>query len=280
MEINLKIYNSVNNNLISNLNKIYITLKEGINIFCNIDGVNIPLVSTGTSPFIGAGQFGFKAFEWRRRFLYNPEAMLEILKVSYLNGACGIEVIPNGKIMEAAKMMSEMYGDYVITGSTNPEKDPGIKALIEIGAKLIFVHGVISDNKGKELVRLLDEISGYGIIPGIATHDPIPTIKYSIENNLNVRVFLIPFNANGFLMGNAKYLEEIVDSTKNFYFIGMKTLAAGEIKPSFAFEYIANHKICAVTIGMVTKQQAEESTKIALKSLNRKKNGNNFKKKF
>jgi len=271
MEIDLKFYNSRNNNHISNLNKFYIIIKEGIKIFCNIDGVNIPLVSTGTSPFIGAGQFGFKAFEWRRRFLHNPEAMLEILETSYLNGACGIEVIPNGKIMEAAQMMSEMYSDYVITGSSNPDKDPGIDALIEIGAKLIFVHGVISDNKGKELFRLLDEISGYGIIPGIATHDPIPTIRYSIENSLNVRVFLIPFNVNGFLMGNAKNLEEIVDNTKNFYFMGMKTLAAGEIKPNFAFQYIANHNICAVTIGMVTKQQAEESTKIALKLLNSKK---------
>ena len=50
----------------------------------------------------------------------------------------------------------------------------------------------------------------------------------------------------------------------------MKTLAAGDIKPDIAFQYIANHNVCAVTIGMVTKQQAEESTEIALKSLKNK----------
>jgi len=193
--------------------------------------------------------------------------MLEILEASYVEGARGVEVIPSGKIIEAAQMMSEIYSDYVIIGSTYPGKDSCIDLLVEAEAKLIFVHGMISDNRGGKLSSLLDEISSYGIIPGVATHDPIPTMKYCIENSLNVKFFLIPFNVRGILMGNAKKLEEIVDKTKNFHFIGMKTLAAGEIKPDAAFKYIANHNICAVTIGMVTKQQAEESTRIALKAL-------------
>ena len=196
--------------------------------------------------------------------------MLEILEISYAKGARGVEVIPSGKILEAAYMMSEIHSDYVIIGSTYPGKDSGIDALVNIGAKMIFVHGMTSDDKGLTLLRLLEDISNYDIIPGIATHNPVTTIQYCLENSLNVRAFLVPFNANGFLMGNAKDLEELVDNTKNFYFIGMKTLAAGEIKPDIAFQYIANHNICAVTIGMVTKEEAEESTKIALKSFNRK----------
>jgi len=252
----------------SNYDKFYSIGNEEFKIFCKIDDIDLPLVSTGTSPFIGAGQFGFKAYEWRKKFLNNPKAILEILEISYAKGARGIEAIPSGRILEAANMMSDLYSDYVITGSTYPGKDPGIDALIKIGAKLIFVHGMISDNRGHELLSLLDDISRNGIIPGIATHDPIPTIRYCLENSLNVRVFLIPFNANGFLMGNKKDLEELVDNTKNFYFIGMKTLAAGQIKPDYAFQYITNHNICAVTIGMVTQQQAEESTILALNSFN------------
>lgn len=240
-------------------------------IFCKIDDINIPLVSTGTSPFIGAGQFGSKAFEWRTRFLNNPMAMFEILEASYGEGARGIEVIPSGKIVEAAQMMCEKYNDYVITGSTNPDKNSGIDVLVEIGTKLIFVHGMVSDNKGRKLLNLLDEISSNGIIPGIATHEPIPTIKYCIENSLNVKAFLIPFNAYGSFMGDKIKLEEIVDNTTNFNFIAMKTLAAGEIRPDLAFHYISNHNISAVTIGMVTPQQAQESTKIALKSLTSEK---------
>jgi hypothetical protein len=121
------------------------------------------------------------------------------------------------------------------------------------------------------MIELLDAISNRGIIPGIATHEPISMIRYVKENNLNVRVFLIPFNANHKFMGNAKELEEIVDKTKEYHFIGMKTLAAGLITPQIAFEYISRHNISAVTIGMVTKQQAEESTKVALKALSGKK---------
>jgi hypothetical protein len=196
--------------------------------------------------------------------------MLKILEASYLAGARGIEAIPSGRILDAARIMNEQYKDYVITGSTYPGKDPGIEALIDAGVKLIFVHGIISDLKGRDLIKLLDDISNRGIIPGIATHDPIHTLEYSIENSLNVRAFLIPFNAIGDLMGNMKKLEDIVNRTEEYYFIGMKTLAAGAIKPDFAFNYISHHNICAVTIGMVTTKQAKESTKIALESLKRR----------
>lgn len=236
-------------------------------MFCKIDGEEIPLVMTGTSPFIGAGQFGVNAFEWRRKFLNDPNAMFEILEAAYQAGARGIEAIPIGKIMEATKMMVEQFDDYIVTGSTYPGKDPGIEALVEVGAKLIFVHGMIADNKGKKLIRFLDEINSYNIIPGIATHDPVPTIKFAIENSLKVKTFLIPFNANGAFMGNVKELEEIVEKSKDYAFIGMKTLAAGALNPKMAFEYISRHNICAVTIGMVNKKEAEISTKTALGAL-------------
>ena len=47
----------------------------------------------------------------------------------------------------------------------------------------------------------------------------------------------------------------------------MKTLAAGKLDPKKAYEYISKHNICAVTIGMVTTEEAEISTKIALDAL-------------
>ncbi|MFX1328713.1 MAG: hypothetical protein ACFE91_11350 [Promethearchaeota archaeon] len=200
----------------------------------------------------------------------HPKAILEILETSYQAGARGVEVIPIGKIIDAAKIMVETHNDYIITGSTYPGIDSRIESLIGIGAKLIYVHGMISDERNSKLVRLLDEISSRGIIPGIATHDPIVTISYIIEKNLNVKAFLIPFNANGIYMENAKKLEEIVDSTKKYDFIAMKTLAAGIINPENAFNYISKHNISAVAIGMVTNLQAEESTKIALKYLSSK----------
>jgi hypothetical protein len=238
--------------------------------YFKINRIDIPLVTTGTSPFIGAGQFGFRGLSWREKFLYNPQAMVEILEASYQAGAKGIEAVPLGKIIEAARIMMETHDDYVITGSTYPGKDPGIEALISMGAKLIFVHGMISDKKGKKLLKLLDDIHSRGVIPGIATHDPIPTIKYTITERLNVKAFLIPFNATGEFMADVEYLEKIVDNTSNYFFIGMKTLAAGTIDPKIAFEYISKHNIHGVTIGMVNIQEAQTSTKIAVEFLNKK----------
>jgi len=49
--------------------------------------------------------------------------------------------------------------------------------------------------------------------------------------------------------------------------MGMKTLDTGRLEPEKAFEYISNHNICAVAIGMVEVEEAKSSTKIALKAL-------------
>lgn len=243
---------------------------EDSNFFFNIDEIKIPLVTTGTSPFIGAGQFGINGPIWRKKFLNNTEAMVDILEASYKAGARGIEAIPVGKIIDSARIMSERYSDYVITGSTLPYEHSGIHTLINADAKMIFVHGMISDAKGRELIKLLDIISDHGVIPGIATHDPIPTIQHVIENDLNVRAFLIPFNAEGYLMGNQFKLEELVNSTKNYSFIGMKVLAAGKIRPDRALKYISQHNIDAVSIGITNVQEAMITNKIASEILIKK----------
>ena len=82
-----------------------------------------------------------------------------------------------------------------------------------------------------------------------------------------MKAFLIPFNAHGMFMGDQKKLEKIVDSHKNHHFIGMKTLAAGKLNPKQAYDYISKHNICCTTIGMVSVDEARESTEIALKTL-------------
>jgi len=166
--------------------------------------------------------------------------------------------------------MADRHDDYVITGSTYPGKNSRIGDLIEAEAKIIFVHGMISDDKGKDLLKLIELISSNDVITGIATHDPVYTIRYCIENSINVKAFLIPFNINGDFMGNAKELEDLIDNTVSYSFIAMKTLAAGIIQPEIAYQYISNHNICAVSIGMVTTHQAKESTKFALEFLNKK----------
>jgi len=236
-------------------------------MFCKIEGENIPLVSTGTSPFFGTAQFGRNARVYRKKFMNDANAMLEIMEACYKAGGRGIEAVPGGAVIDAIKIMKETHSDYVITGSTFPGPDPKIDDLIDVEAKIIFIHGMVSDKMDDKLNKLVDEVASRGVIPGIALHNPVPTLKYALENLPQVKAFLTPLNANGLYMGDNEALEKIVDDNKDLYFIGMKTLAAGKLEPKEAYEYISKHNICAVAIGMVTVEEAEASTKVALGAL-------------
>jgi hypothetical protein len=200
----------------------------------------------------------------------DPDEVLKILEASYEVGGRGIELVPAGKISEAAKIMTDNYNDFIITGSTYPGPDPMIQELVDIGAKIIFVHGMVSDRKDSKLIKLVEEAQAAGVIVGLAVHDPVNTLEFAFENLPEIKSFLIPFNANGLFMGNRDKLEQIVDNNKNSFFIGMKTLAAGKLDPEIAFGYVSSHNICAVTIGMVSKIEAKESTRIALEHFQNK----------
>jgi hypothetical protein len=218
---------------------------------------------------MGASQFGKNARIYRKKFLNDKDAVLEILVACYKAGGRGIELVPGGALNEAAKIMKETYDDFIITGSTFPGPDPKIETLVDLGAKLIFAHGLVSDKRDDKLVKLIEDISSRGVIPGVAAHNPISTLEFTFKNLPDVKTFLIPFNLTGTFMGDKEKLENIVNSKKDYNFIGMKTLAAGKIEPQEAYNYIAQHNICAVSIGMVTPEEAGISTKIALKALQR-----------
>lgn len=238
-----------------------------MSLFCSVQGRSIPLVSVGTSTFIGAGQFGKNARIYRRQFLNNPDEILGILEACYLLGGRGIEVIPAGKISEAVILFSETHDDFVVTGSTFPGPDPMIDKLVEMNAQIIFVHASISDQKNERLTQLLGEVSSHGVIPGIAVHNPVSTLNYAFENLPEIKTFLVPFNAKGIFMGNQKEVENLVDSHLDCAFMGMKTLGAGKIDPETAYTYISKHNVCCAAIGMVNLEEVNITTKFALNGL-------------
>lgn len=220
----------------------------------------------GTSTFVGSSQFGEKAKKYRRKFLFHAEAILELLKEAYNVGCRGIHAVDAGKILEAAKTMKESYDDFIITGSSIPGQNPLIEGLFKAEADVIFVHGSVSDKKDKQLISLAEEISSRGVIPGVAVHNPIDTLKFVLKTMKKIDTFLVPINKIGLYMGEKEKLEQLIDSHPQKYFIGMKTLAAGKLEPREAYEYISKHNICASAIGMVSPQEVRLTTKIALDS--------------
>ena len=236
-------------------------------IFCKIHGKKIPLVMMGTSTFVGSSQFGKKAKEYRKKFLFHPKAILELLEEAYKVGCRGIHAVDAGKILQAVKMMKESYEDFLLIGSSIPGPDPLIEGLIQAEAEIIFVHGSVSDKKDTHLMNLVDEINSRGVITGLAVHNPIDTLNFAFKNLNKMDTFLVPFNKKGLYMGDKQKLEEIIDNNEDKNFIGMKTLAAGQLEPQEAYQYIQKHNICAATIGMVTGEEARMTSKIALKAL-------------
>jgi len=237
-------------------------------MFVKLEGEKIPLVTIGTSPFIGAGQFGAKAALWRREFLENADKMYELMNYACEKGAKGAEIIPIGKIPEAAVMTMEKNSNFFVLGSTSWDSLK-IEVLSEIKAKIIFVHGSFADRRNKTfLEETFQKIRRAGIIPGVATHEPLRTIPFILESKLDCSAILVPFNKEGFIMGDKSRLEALINKTGDeMFYVGMKTLAAGKIPPKEAYEYIRNHKISAITVGLTSKKEISETVPIALKHL-------------
>ncbi|MFX1263703.1 MAG: hypothetical protein ACFFAZ_16760, partial [Promethearchaeota archaeon] len=62
----------------------------------------LPRVLCGTSPFMGAGQFGLAGREWHRRFFNHPERMSEMFEHFCRLGYPGAHVTGYPTIVEAA----------------------------------------------------------------------------------------------------------------------------------------------------------------------------------
>ncbi|MHA1299391.1 MAG: hypothetical protein ACTSO9_08155 [Candidatus Helarchaeota archaeon] len=237
--------------------------------FVTLEGKKIPIVSIGTSPFMGAGQFGPKGLLWRQKFLNNPENVSELLVETAQNGGMGIEIVPVGKISEALPVVNEKFPEFTVTGSTYWEKPYRIDKLNEIGAEIIFIHGAITDRMNlEEIKNIIQHIRILNRIPGIATHNPTKTIPFIEQSGLDCPAILVPFNKLGIFMEDQKLLERIVDNSNKF-FVAMKSLGAGRIKPEEAFQYLSEHNISAVAIGMVTFDEIKESVPVALEKLSR-----------
>ncbi len=236
--------------------------------FIGLETSQIPRISIGTSPFIGAGQFGRLGLVWRSKFLQNIAEMAKLMIFSCDQGAKGVEAIPAGHILPAAMVTRQKHPDFTILGSTLWESKTNyflIDELIDSDAKIIFLHGSISDQRDLALIKpLLAKIRAGGKIPGMATHYPARTIPFINENKLDCPAILLPFNLSGEFMGDQRHVEELVDSL-DYFFVAMKPLAAGKIPPNQAFPYLGEHNISAVTVGMVSEEEISETVSEAKK---------------
>src|SRR3990172_1981401 len=75
---------------------------------------DLPELMLGTSPFIGAGQFGSKSLNYRRRFFDNPDNMTRLFVHSANLGVKAVQLIGYQPLVTALIKAEEISGDFFV----------------------------------------------------------------------------------------------------------------------------------------------------------------------
>lgn len=223
-----------------------------------IAGVAIPKVLLGSSPFMGAGQFGAKAALYYSKF-YNPENIKEIILECINLGVNAVQPFGYARLIEPIREAMEQSGvEIFVIGSVGLENlEEEIELMRSVNSKCILIHAVLSDRNLERVKGKLRELKEEGIITGIVTHEPgivIPEAE-SIED---IDLILAPANKLGRFMKPTfeSSVRAIENSSKKI--IAIKPLAVGKLKPGDAFEFLSN-LVDGVAVGIASKEEARET---------------------
>lgn len=223
----------------------------------------IPRILLGTSPFIGAGQFGSRAQFYYEHFYQKPENIVKIVLKAVDLGVTGVQVLPFRPIFEALKAVErELKERLTIVGTIGPE-DPlsNIHDFQAFNTVAMLLHGEITDRRNStEILELLNKVHVAGCLAGLVTHKPLSTLNWLPKTDLDIDLLMVPFNKSGMFMDAdpMKIGETIKKLGKPI--IGKKVLAAGYLPPKDALTYVAQSGcIDIVALGVASEQEAKET---------------------
>ncbi|MGZ7107855.1 MAG: hypothetical protein ACXVHW_02695 [Methanobacterium sp.] len=235
-----------------------------------INDKEIPRALLGTSPFIGAAQFGHRARLYQLDLYNQPENITKIIKKSYQLGITGIQLIPYEPVVQALKWAINDGCNLDIVGTVRPQcEEEDILLLNELEASSMLIHGAVTDRLDYDfLARKLENISQTGAIAGLVTHRPFNTSKNLIKSPILdlFDIYMVPVNKTGYLMDTDVFMDkeraELRDLIKKVdkTIIAKKTMAAGILTPDDAFEYLKTvDYVDLMTVGIASEAEAEET---------------------
>lgn len=234
--------------------------------FFEVQGRKIPRVFLGTSPFLGAGQFGTRAARYHETFYQNPDNMVVLMAQSWRIGVKGIQAVAYPRIIEAIEKAKTQEGiEPVIVGTILPgELDSGIDLLGRVNAVVGLLHGSETDRcSGVGIAKSLEKIRSAGMVPGLAIHRALPTLRFLIESGCDYEILMIPLNPKGIMVANLPETLEAVKKVK-CPIIAKKALGAGRIPPSEALPWVAELGVAGVALGVASEEEAKETFTLAL----------------
>lgn len=227
-----------------------------------LNGIEVPRVMLGTSPFLGAGQFGPRARSYYRQFYLNPENITNLIVEAAEFDITWVQAIAREPIAKAIEEASRQTQTQIqIAATVGVEQlEPELELIKNLNAKIILTHARITDKLDSEFRDCINHISDVAIA-GAVTHNPgivIPKLSGYDE----VKIIMAPINLIGWFMNpSVNSTLDAIDRTDKIV-IGKKTLAAGLLQPREALEYVAQY-VYGVAIGVTSTVELKESFGIA-----------------
>lgn len=233
----------------------------------------LPRILCGTSPFMGASQFGTKGEEWVERFFDHPERMSALFDAFCKTGYPGSHVTGLPTVIEAAQLTKKKFDLKVVASLLPFGWEENLEQVLTLSPEVVFIHGQMTDRflekRLDDLLACFNTIRQANAFPGLATHDTCQTLRVlqSERNPLDGVNFglLLPINKTGMLRGGtAKEMEDLLSSMGARYpIMGMKTLAAGKIPPQEALEYVFGFpNVHIVAVGVTEEWQVTQLSEI------------------
>ncbi|MBU7027071.1 MAG: hypothetical protein HXS48_09015 [Theionarchaea archaeon] len=226
-----------------------------------IEDKELPIMLCGSAPFVGIGQFGFRAFEYRVRFYNHPDNMADIFVHFVKQGCKGAHVLCFDNILKAVKMAYDVE-PFPIAASLNV-KDIALqlKKLSMLKTVLVFVHPSQTDSLNRELLRgITKEIRDAGMIPGLATNAPGTSIPVLDTIDIDFSAYLTSINKEGkYMVPSRKVALETIKSTEKK--VVAENPLPGKIPPEEGLPFVMEH--CdSFSMGFTEKDQIDDTYKI------------------
>lgn len=230
--------------------------------------VPLPKLMLGTSPFIGAGQFGRKAYEYRTMFFYNEQNMERLFIKSAALAVPAVQLIVYRPLVHAlstavSKLGEKFFVAATITTGQHFERD--LELVKPLEPEIIAIHALFCDALDPRLREWIQKIRDFGAVPAASTHCPGETIEELDRAGYEFEVYLAPVNPVGYAMDPTR--ESTLNALKRTdkQVIAIKPLAAGSLKPSKSlFEFIYQYAD-SISVGIVSEEEMEETYAIAKK---------------
>ena len=216
----------------------------------------------GTSPFLGAGQFGSRASQYYQQFYLHPENIARLIAEAADLGITCVQAIAYEPIVKAViEARTRTRKNIEVAPTVGAEDfDSELQAMKDLGAKIIFTHGRITDRLDRHFNDCIDRIDEIAVA-GAVTHNPGIVIP-NLAHYPKVKIIMSPINLAGvFMVPSPESALEAINSTEKLV-IGKKTLAAGLLEPREALEYVAEF-VYGVTIGIASSEELKETFGVA-----------------